>query len=169
MGDRPVVPRGGRGRAAGFSASAPRRVRFGPRTFMIPDGTVYLVEDDEALRSATARLLRACGFSVRTYASAEDFLDALDPSVPGCVLLDLRMPGLSGLELQQTLLHRKIRLPVVFLTGHADVGTVEYAMQQGAIAFLEKPAREDQLVSALNRALDGGGEARHGRYEAAGR
>lgn len=131
------------------------------------ESTVFLVEDDEALRSATSRLLRACGFSVRSFASAEEYLAELDPAAPGCLLLDLRMPGLSGLELQQTLTSRGIKLPVVFLTGHADVPTVVYAMRQGAVDFLQKPAREDQLVAALNRALERDGETRHGRYESA--
>lgn len=131
-------------------------------------GTVFLVEDDEALRSATTRLLSACGFTVRSFESAEAFLADLDPSAPGCLLLDVRMPGLSGLELQQRLNSRKVGLPVVFLTGHADVTAHDYAMQQGAVDFLQKPAREDQLIAALNRALDRDGEARGGRYEMAG-
>lgn len=130
-------------------------------------GTVFLVDDDEALRLATTRLLTACGFAVRAFASADDFLAAFDPVAPGCLLLDLRMPGKSGLELQQTLVARKVEMPIVFLTGHADVPTSVHAMRKGAIDFLQKPAREEDLVAALNRALDRDVATRGDRLEVA--
>ena len=120
---------------------------------MTPHGSVFLVEDDGALRSATVRLLEACGFSVRSFASAEEFLAAFDPALPGCLLLDLRLPGQSGLELQRTLETRGDVPPIVFLTGHADVPTSVFAMKRGAVDFLEKPVREEDLVAALERAL----------------
>lgn len=117
-------------------------------------GTVYLVDDDEGLRKATTRLLVANGFDVRSFASADEFLAAFDPRAAGCLLLDLRMPGRSGLELQEALAARGTPPPIVFLTGHADVPTSVRAMKQGAIDFLEKPVSEDALVAALERALE---------------
>jgi FixJ family two-component response regulator len=117
-------------------------------------GTVFLVEDDEALRRATSRLLEACGFTVRAFAAAEEFLAVFDPAAPGCLLLDLRLPGQSGLELQRTLESRGDMPPVVFLTGHADVPTSVFAMKRGAVDFLEKPVRDEDLIAALERALE---------------
>jgi FixJ family two-component response regulator len=132
---------------------------------MTPHGSVFLVEDDGALRSATVRLLEACGFSVRSFASAEEFLAAFDPALPGCLLLDLRLPGQSGLELQRTLETRGDVPPIVFLTGHADVPTSVFAMKRGAVDFLEKPVREEDLVAALERALEKDEQARRERGE----
>ena len=116
-------------------------------------GAVFLVDDDDDLRRATQRLLAASGFEVQEFRSAEEFLAAFDPKQPGCLLLDMRMPGQSGLELQRTLAERGAAPPIVFLTGRADVPTSVYAMKQGAIDFLEKPVREDERVLALERAL----------------
>ena len=116
-------------------------------------GTIFLVDDDEALRRATQRLLQACGFQVRSFASAEAFLRAFDPEAPGCLLLDLRMGGLSGLELQQLLLDRGSATPIVFFTGHADDAAREHALEKGAVAFLKKPVREESLIEALQLAL----------------
>ena len=116
--------------------------------------TVFLVDDDDALRAATARLLGTYGLRVEGHASAEEFLASFDATRPGCVLLDLRMPGQSGLELQAELTARGITLPVVFLTGHADVPTSVYAMRQGALDFLQKPVREEELIAALERAIE---------------
>lgn len=117
-------------------------------------GTVFHVDDDDALRSATTRLLIACGFAVESFANVEAFLAGIDPERPGCLLLDMRMPGQSGLELQQTLAELKVELPIVFLTGHADVPTSVYAMRKGAVDFLQKPASEEHLIAALERALE---------------
>jgi two-component system, LuxR family, response regulator FixJ len=116
-------------------------------------GTVFLVDDDQALCAATTRLLDACGFKVRAFTSAESFMSQFDSKEPGCLLLDLRMPGQSGLELQQTLLEQRVEIPIVFLTGHADVPTSVYAMRKGAVDFLQKPASEEHLIAALERAL----------------
>ncbi|MBK7875076.1 MAG: response regulator transcription factor [Planctomycetes bacterium] len=115
--------------------------------------TVFLVDDDDGLRRATARLLAAHGFEVRAFGSAEEYLAAFDPRAAGCLLLDLRMPGTSGLELQQELARRGSPPPIVFLTGHADVPASVMAMKRGAIDFLEKPVREEELVAAIERAL----------------
>jgi FixJ family two-component response regulator len=125
----------------------------------MPNGTVFLVDDDDALRRATTRLLKACGYDVREFASAEEYLAAFDADAPGCLLLDLRMPGQSGLELQQALAERGSALPIVFLTGHADVPTSVYAMKQGAVDLLQKPVQEPELLAALDRALERRGRA----------
>jgi len=117
-------------------------------------GTVFLVDDDDDLRRATMRLLASFEFSVRAFASAEELLAAFDAKLAGCLLLDLRLPGQSGLELQRTLDTMGSTLPIVFLTGHADVPTSVVAMKNGAIDFLEKPVREEALVAALERALE---------------
>jgi FixJ family two-component response regulator len=118
------------------------------------NGTVFLVDDDEDLRRATMRLLAAHDFTVRAFASAEEFLAAFDPEAPGCLLLDLRLPGKSGLDLQRTLEEKGLATPIVFVTGHADVPTSVVAMKSGAIDFLEKPVRQEALVAALERALE---------------
>lgn len=117
-------------------------------------GTIFLVDDDEALRRATTRLLRSHGLEVQAFESAEEFLARYDAALPGCLLLDLRLPGQSGLELQRTLAARGATPPIVFVTGHADVPTSVFAMKGGAIDFLEKPVPEKELVAALVRALE---------------
>jgi len=117
-------------------------------------GFVFLVDDDEALRRATTRLLDSHGYTVRAFASADEFLKQFDPRQAGCLLLDVRMPGQSGFELQEALLARGAGLPIVFLTGHADVPSSVQAMKQGAVDLLQKPVREAELIQALERALE---------------
>jgi len=119
-------------------------------------GTVFLVDDDEALRRALNRLLSSCGFRVLAFGSAEEFLAEYDPEQNGCLLLDMRMPGRSGLDLQGELERVGADLPIVFLTGHADARTRQLALENGAVAFLQKPAREPELLAALDRALSRG-------------
>ena len=114
---------------------------------------VHVVDDDESQRTALLRLLDAAGFEARGYASTGDFLLHPLPDRPGCVLLDVRMPGPSGLALQAALQRQGVALPVVFLTGHADVASTVQAMKAGAVDFLEKPADRDILLDALRRAL----------------
>jgi FixJ family two-component response regulator len=116
-------------------------------------GTVFLVDDDEALRRAMVRLLSSCGFRVRAFASSEEFLAQYDRGDLGCLLLDLRMPGRSGLDLQDELARRGIKIPIVFVTGHADTRARTLALAHGAVAFLQKPAREPELLAALDQAL----------------
>ncbi|HEU0225915.1 MAG TPA: response regulator transcription factor [Steroidobacteraceae bacterium] len=115
--------------------------------------TVFVVDDDEGVRSALALLLKSMGQPAATYASATDFLAAYDPDRPGCALLDVRMPGMSGLELQDELNRRGVVLPVIFITGHGDVPMAVEAMQRGAFDFLQKPFRDDDLVERIRRAL----------------
>lgn len=116
-------------------------------------GTVFVVDDEAAQRRALKRLLGAHEFAVHCFESAEAFLAGYDPAQSGCLLLDLRMPGASGLELQQELRRRGAELPIVFLTGHADVPTSVYSMKLGAVDVLQKPVNEAQLLEALQRAL----------------
>ena len=114
---------------------------------------IHVIDDDESLRPALLRLLAAAGFEARGYASAGDFLLHPPSDRPGCVLLDVRMPGPSGLELQEAMRDRGIDLPIVFLTGHADVPSSVRAMKAGAVDFLEKPVDRDTLMGALARAM----------------
>lgn len=118
------------------------------------DCVVHVVDDDGALRRALRFLLESVGWQVRLYASAEEFLDTLTPpEAPACVLLDIRMPTMSGLELQHVLRERGIALPIIFLTGHADVSMVVQAMKSGAADFIEKPFRDQVLLDAVSAAV----------------
>jgi FixJ family two-component response regulator len=115
--------------------------------------TVHIVDDDASFLAATARLLRASGFAVRTYSAAGDFLAQRVTDAPGCVVADLKMPGLNGLALQSALAQTPHPLPLLFLTGHGDIATTVRAMRGGAEDFLEKRAPKKQLLDAVNRAL----------------
>ncbi len=115
---------------------------------------IRVVDDDASFRRALGRLLRASGYSVECYASAGEFLARPGPDAPGCVLLDLRMPGVGGLELQEALAKEERALPVVFLTGHGDIPTSVRAMRRGAEDFLTKTATKGEILDAVRRALD---------------
>jgi FixJ family two-component response regulator len=128
---------------------------------------IHVVDDDESLRTALLRLLSAAGFEAKGYSSTGDFLIDPPPDRPGCVLLDVRMPGPSGLDLQSALERQGIALPVVFLTGHADVRSSVRAMKAGAVDFLTKPVKRDVLLDALGRALAVDAACRAARDEAA--
>jgi two-component system, LuxR family, response regulator FixJ len=125
-----------------------------------PAACVYIVDDDEAVRSSVRFLIRSVGLSAQAYAAASDFLASYDPRHPGCLLLDVRMPGMSGLELQQELNRRGATIPVVFITGHGDVPMAVEAMQQGAFDFLQKPFRDQDLLDRVQRALARDAESR---------
>ena len=127
---------------------------------------IHIVDDDESLREALLDLLAAAGFRARGYASTGEFLLHLVPDGPGCVLLDVRLPGPSGLDLQEALQRRGVPLPVIFMTGHADVATSVRAMKAGAVDFLEKPVARDTLLDALGRALARDASQRAARDEA---
>jgi FixJ family two-component response regulator len=127
---------------------------------------VHVVDDDASLRTSLLRLLRMAGFEARGYGSTGEFLLHPLPDRPGCVLLDLQMPGPSGLELQQALKRQGVPLPVIFLTGHGDVASSVRAMQAGAVDFLTKPVRRNTLFEALRRALDRDARQRAARLEA---
>lgn len=115
--------------------------------------TVYIVDDDRAVRDSLNLILRASGLTAQGYASAEAFLEAYQDDGPGCLLLDVRMPGMNGLELQRSLGQRHITLPIIFISGHADVPTSVSAMRAGAEDFLEKPFRKEQLLKRVREAL----------------
>jgi FixJ family two-component response regulator len=114
---------------------------------------IHVVDDDESLRTAVLRLLDAAGYEAIGYASTGDFLLDPPPDRPGCLVLDVRMPGPSGLDLQAALQRQGVTLPVVFLTGYADVASTLQAMKAGAVDFLAKPVDRDTLFDALRRAL----------------
>jgi FixJ family two-component response regulator len=134
--------------------------------------TVYIVDDDASFLTATSRLLLASGFAVKTFPSANDFLAQLDADAPGCVVADMQMPGLNGLELQSALAKTPNPLPLLFLTGHGDIASSVRAMRSGAEDFLEKRAPKEQLLDAVRRALERDArerEAREHRRELQGR
>jgi len=114
---------------------------------------VHVVDDDETVRKGTARLLTAAGLEARTYASAEEFLGAVESSSTGCIILDVRLPDRSGLDLQATLAGRAVALPIVFLTGHGEIPDTVRAMKRGAVDFLTKPVDGEVLLAAVRRAL----------------
>ena len=116
--------------------------------------TVFVVDDDEGVRNSLRFLLKSVGLASRTLASASEFLDSYKPSQPGCLVLDVRMPGMSGLELQQQLNLRGATIPVIFITGHGDVPMAVEAMQHGAFDFLQKPFRDQELIDRIQRALE---------------
>jgi FixJ family two-component response regulator len=114
---------------------------------------VHIVDDDELARTGTERLLAAAGFESRTYASARDFLIAIKPDMAGCILLDVQMPGQTGLDLQTALAERAVTLPIIFVTGHGEIPDTVRAIQHGAVDFLTKPVKGDVLLAAVGRAL----------------
>jgi FixJ family two-component response regulator len=118
-----------------------------------PVQTVFIVDDDADIRDALAMLMRAAGLQAETFASARDALQRLSRNATGCLVLDVRMPGMSGIELQAELHKRRIQLPIVFLTGHGDVPHAVKAMKAGACDFIQKPLDEHRLVMAVMNAL----------------
>jgi two-component system response regulator FixJ len=114
---------------------------------------VHVVDDDASFLTAISRLLRASGFSVKTYSSAQEFLAQRDADTPGCVLADLQMPKMNGLDLQSALTQTPDPLPILFLTGHGDIPSSVHAMREGAEDFLEKTAPKKKLLDAVTRAL----------------
>jgi len=115
--------------------------------------TVFVVDDEESVRKALARLLRSASFHVAAFASPREFLESYDPHAPGCLILDVAMPGLNGLELQQQLADRGAGLPIIFLTGRADVPMSVQAMKKGALDFLTKPVNDESLLAAVRGAI----------------
>ena len=117
-------------------------------------GTVYVVDDDEAVRDSVQWLLEGQDFRVRSFESAEVFLARYDPREVACLIVDIRMDGMSGLELQDRLLERKSPLPIAFITGHGDVPLAVDTVKKGAMDFIQKPFKEDQLVPLVERMLE---------------
>jgi FixJ family two-component response regulator len=123
-------------------------------TAMPPDPTVFVVDDDPAMRDSLCWLLQSVDLHVETYPSADAFLAAYDAARPGCLVLDVRMPGMSGLNLQDELRARDIRLPIIMLSGHAEVPTAVRALKAGAIDFMEKPFSDELLLDRIRQAID---------------
>jgi two-component system response regulator FixJ len=115
------------------------------------DKTVYLIDDDEGVREALTVLLTEAGYAIRSYKSGLEFLETFDPKAQGCIVSDIRMPGLDGLELQQRLRTLNITLPLIFITGHGDIQMAVQAIRAGASDFIEKPFDEALLIGALER------------------
>ena len=122
--------------------------------------TVFVVDDDESVRSSLRFLLRSAALESHAFGSAPEFLAAYDPGQPGCLVLDVRMPGMSGLELQQELNLRGAIIPVIFITGHGDIPMAVDAIQHGAHDFLQKPFRDEDLIERVRRALAKDAKAR---------
>ena len=116
--------------------------------------TIFIVDDDEAVRDSLRWLLEANGYRVKSFSGAEEFLESYDPEQVGVLIADVRMPGMSGLELQEALIARKSPLPIVFITGHGDVPMAVATMKKGAVDFLEKPFNESDLRDIVARMLD---------------
>ena len=119
-----------------------------------PESIVYVVDDDESVREAIQSLIRSVGLHVDAFASAQDFLRSKRPDVPGCLVLDIRLPGFSGLQLQRKLADADIRIPIVFMTGHGDIPMTVKAMKAGAVEFLTKPFRDQDLLDAIQQAIE---------------
>lgn len=115
--------------------------------------TIFVVDDDPSIRRSLERLLRSAGFSVQTFVSARQFLERGDLDAPGCLVLDVRMPGQSGLDLQHVLEASGRRIPIVFITGHADLALVQQARAAGAVTLLAKPFDGQELLDAITHAL----------------
>jgi len=118
-----------------------------------PSPTVFIVDDDEAVRNSLRLLLKSVGLAASALPTAQEFLSSYSADQPGCLVLDVRMPGMSGLELQQQLNVRGAVIPVIFITGHGDIPMAVEAIQQGAFDFLQKPFRDQDLIDRIQRAL----------------
>jgi FixJ family two-component response regulator len=115
---------------------------------------VFVIDDDASIREALHSLIRSVGLNVATFASAQEFLQSPRPDVPACLILDVRMPGLSGLDLQRDLAEANINIPIIFITGHGDIPMSVRAMKAGAVEFLTKPFRDQDLLDAIQQALE---------------
>lgn len=116
--------------------------------------SVFIVEDDDAVRDSLQLMLESVGREVQAFANADDFLQVYHPDLAGCVVLDIRMPGMNGMELQRKLNELNSILPIIFVTGHGDVPMAVEAMQQGAVDFVQKPYREQELLDKISQAME---------------
>lgn len=132
-----------------------------------PDAMVFVIDDDESMREALHSLIRSVGLRVLTFGSADEFLRSERPDVPACLILDVRMPGLSGLDLQRDLSKGNIHIPIIFITGHGDIPMSVRAMKAGAVEFLTKPFRDQDLLDAIQQALDRDRRARSQQADSA--
>jgi FixJ family two-component response regulator len=132
-----------------------------------PTQLVYVIDDDASMRQAISRLLHAIGLTVRTFGCAREFLSTRLPDIPACVVLDVRLPGLSGLDLQREMVERGIHVPIIFITGHGDIPMSVQAMKAGAVEFLTKPFRDQELLDAVRCGIHQDREGRKERTELA--
>ncbi len=128
-----------------------------------PSPTAYVVDDDESIRTLWRWLMESNGIPVRTFATAMEFIDSYNLGDPGCIVLDLRLPGMSGLELQDYLRRRNIEIPVVFVTGHGDVPAAVSALKGGAVDFIEKPFGYKHALAIIQKAFDQDAQIRRSR------
>ena len=126
---------------------------------------VFLVDDDEAVRDSLGLLMKSVALTSRSFASADEFLAEYNPESPGCLVLDIRMPGMSGMELQQKLIEMRAILPIIFITGHGDIPMAVEAMQRGAVDFIPKPFRDHELLDRINHAIEDDRENRDALVE----
>ena len=129
------------------------------------DGLVFVVDDDASTRESLKNLIRSVGLQVEVFASARDFLRSQRPDVPACLVLDVRLPGLSGLDLQKQMAEAEGQIPIVFISGHGDIPMTVRAMKAGAVEFLTKPFRDQDLLDAIQQALERDRKAREQRAE----
>lgn len=127
--------------------------------------TVYLVDDDSSVREAISSLVRSVGFNVETFSSAVDFLEHVRPGVCACLVLDVRMPRMSGLDLQRKMQDLSLDIPIIFITGHGDIPMAVRAIKSGAVEFLPKPFRDDDLLDAIDKAINLDRSSRENRAE----
>lgn len=118
------------------------------------EATVFVVDDDEAVRDSLSMLVRSVGLEAETFASAAEFLDAFDAERRGCLVLDVRMPGMGGLDLQERLVEMNAALPIIFITGHGEIPLAVRAIQAGAVDFLQKPFSDQELLDRIHQALE---------------
>ncbi len=121
---------------------------------IIADAVIFIVDDDSLIRDSLEQLVKSVGFKAETFSSAQAFLDTELSNTPGCLILDIRMPGLSGLDLQSELLKRRIPIPIIFITGHGTVPMSVRAMKAGAVDFLQKPFEDQELLDLIHHAID---------------
>jgi FixJ family two-component response regulator len=129
------------------------------------DETVFIVDDDLSVREGLAELVESLGLPVRAFASAQDFLAHIDEEAVGCLVLDVYMPGMTGLDLQRELKAKNVHLPIIFVTGHGDIPMTVHALKSGAVHFLTKPVREQELMEVIRQALEVDRAARLQRAE----
>ena len=129
------------------------------------DAMVFVVDDDTSLRESLKNLIRSVGLRVEAFASAQEFLRSKRPNVPSCLVLDVRLPGLSGLDLQKRMAEADVEIPIIFITGHGDIPMTVQAMKAGAVEFLTKPFRDQDLLDSIHQALERDRKAREQRAE----
>ena len=132
-----------------------------------PDAIVFVIDDEDLVRRGLESLVKSSGFRVETFSSAQEFMEVKHPDAPGCLVLDVRLPGLSGLDLQRQLAEKDVHIPIIFITGHGDIPITVRAMRDGAFDFLTKPIRAPNLLGAIQKAIARDRELRKERAESA--